>query len=72
MKDDKASHYQKLANECELELIKLDKTITKAERLNLDTSGLQYSKEYFTGAAKNFSHLAQIEMVREELEEMHE
>lgn len=69
---DKASHYQKLANECELELIKLDKTIAKAEKLNIDASGLQHSKEYFTGAAKNFSNLAKVEAKREELEEMYE
>ncbi|BDA71558.1 hypothetical protein CAL7716_057240 [Calothrix sp. PCC 7716] len=69
---DKASHYQKLANDSELELIKIEKKIASCEKLNIDASRLQHSKEYFTGAAKNFSHLAQIEMKREELEETYE
>lgn len=69
---DKASHYQRLANEYELLARECDRSAARFENTPIDNSQFEESASQHRVTAENYADKAQQEMIREELEEIWE
>ena len=69
---DKASLYQKLANEYELLAQECDRAAQRFENTPIDNSGFKEDAEAHRATSEKYAEKAETEMVREELEEIWE
>lgn len=69
---DKASHYQKLANEYELLARDCEKSAARFENTQIDNSQFKDSANEHRTTSEKYAEKAEQEMVRSELEEIWE
>ena len=69
---DKASHYQKLANEYELLARECDRSAQRFENRPIDNSQFKESADEHRATSEKYAEKAEQEMIREELEEIWE
>lgn len=72
MNKSKAAHYQKLANEYELLAQECDRVAAKFQNTSVDNTGFKEDAEQHRVTSAKYAEKAEIEMIREELDEIWE